>query len=110
MSQNTRALIPSDMVSHYTGIPCEICGWVFKHKNKSRERREHLAMKHYLEQIETDLAASAKYSCPMCEYIGKDNQEIVRHYTRVHKVLDKYISDDIKAARTIKSRMQNDDE
>ena len=76
-----------------TGRPCEICGFEPKTKNKSRERQDHLAMKHYRERIQADLAAAQNYKCPLCEYIGKDKQTIYRHYTGKHKVTSSWNSD-----------------
>lgn len=76
----------STVPSRSTGRPCEICGFEPKTKNKSRERQDHLAMKHYRERIQSDLAAAQNYKCPLCEYIGKDKQTIYRHYTGKHKV------------------------
>ena len=62
-----------------TGRPCELCGFEPKTKNKSRERQDHLAMKHYRERIQADLTASTNFSCPMCDYVGKDKQTIYRY-------------------------------
>ena len=61
-----------------TGRPCELCGFEPKTKNKSRERQDHLAMKHYRDRIQADLTASTNFSCPLCEYVGKDKQTIYR--------------------------------
>ena len=35
----------------------------------------------------------------MCEYVGKDKQTIYRHYTGKHKVVEQYLSDDIREGR-----------
>jgi hypothetical protein len=78
----TNGLVPN----RSTGRPCEICGFEPKTKNKSRERQDHLAMKHYRERIQADLATTDSYRCPLCEYNGKDKQTIYRHYTGKHKV------------------------
>merc|ERR1719266_2608982 len=97
----TSAMMPSAMVSQSrsTGRPCELCGFEPKTKNKSRERQDHLAMKHYRDRIQADLTASTNFSCPMCEYVGKDKQTIYRHYTGKHKVVEQYLSDDIREGR-----------
>ena len=81
------------------GNTCELCGFEPKTKNKSRERQDHLAMKHYRERIQADLTASTNFSCPLCEYIGKDKQTIYRHYTGKHKVVEQYLAQDIEAGR-----------
>ena len=84
--QTSNLATPSTVPNRSTGRPCEICGFEPKTKNKSRERQDHLAMKHYRERIQSDLAAAQNYKCPLCEYIGKDKQTIYRHYTGKHKV------------------------
>ena len=35
----------------------------------------------------------------MCDYVGKDKQTIYRHYTGKHKVVEQYLSDDIREGR-----------
>ncbi len=82
-----------------TGRPCELCGFEPKTKNKSRERQDHLAMKHYRDRIQNDLTASTNFSCPLCNYVGKDKQTIYRHYTGKHKVVEQYLAEDIAAGR-----------
>ena len=69
------------LLNKATGRPCEICGFEPKTKNKSRERQDHLAMKHYRERIQNDLSTVKNFVCPLCEYVGKDKQTIYRHYT-----------------------------
>ena len=84
-----------------TGRPCEICGFEPKTKNKSRERQDHLAMKHYRDRIQSDLANVENFVCPLCEYVGKDKQTIYRHYTGKHKVVEQYLADDIASGKVI---------
>merc|ERR1719219_815540 len=84
-----------------TGRPCELCGFEPKTKNKSRERQDHLAMKHYRDRIQADLTASTNFSCPLCSYVGKDKQTIYRHYTGKHKVVEQYLSEDIANGRVV---------
>ncbi len=85
-----------------TGRPCEICGYEPKTKNKSRERQDHLAMKHYRQRIEEDLKdVTSNYKCPICEYVGKDKQTIYRHYTGKHKVVESYLQADIDSGKVI---------
>ena len=90
---------PEKVQNRSTGRPCELCGFEPKTKNKSRERQDHLAMKHYRERIQADLTASTNFSCPLCEYVGKDKQTIYRHYTGKHKVVEQYLAQDIEAGR-----------
>merc|ERR1719270_1134763 len=87
--------------SRSTGRPCELCGFEPKTKNKSRERQDHLAMKHYRDRIQADLTASTNFSCPLCEYVGKDKQTIYRHYTGKHKVVEQYLAQDIANGRVV---------
>merc|ERR1719361_1331092 len=84
-----------------TGRPCEICGFEPKTKNKSRERQDHLAMKHYRERIQSDLTEVTNFQCPLCDYVGKDKQTIYRHYTGKHKVVEQYLADDIRDGKVI---------
>ena len=56
-------------------------------------------MKHYRERIQSDLTASTNFSCPLCDYVGKDKQTIYRHYTGKHKVVEQYLAEDIAAGR-----------
>merc|ERR1719450_314393 len=84
-----------------TGRPCEICGFEPKTKNKSRERQDHLAMKHYRERIQADLTEVTNFQCPLCDYVGKDKQTIYRHYTGKHKVVEQYLADDIASGKII---------
>ena len=84
-----------------TGRPCEICGFEPKTKNKSRERQDHLAMKHYRERIQADLTEVTNFQCPLCDYVGKDKQTIYRHYTGKHKVVEQYLADDIRDGKVI---------
>ena len=81
--------------------PCEICGYEPKTKNKSRERSDHLAMKHYKERIEQDLAKIKDLKCPLCDFKGKDRQTIHRHYTGKHRVVENYLIEDIRNGRVL---------
>ncbi|CAB4068537.1 KDM3 [Lepeophtheirus salmonis] len=83
------------------GRPCEICGYEPKTKNKSRERQDHLAMKHYKDRIVADLSKIEQFHCPLCDYIGKDKQTIHRHYTGKHKVVEKYLAEDLASRKVI---------
>ncbi len=83
------------------GRPCEICGYEPKTKNKSRERSDHLAMKHYKERIERDLAQIVDQTCPICGFRGKDKQTIYRHYTGKHRVVEKYLADDLASGKVV---------
>ena len=77
---------------------CELCGFEPKTKNKSRERRDHLAKKHYRERIQKELWDNYP-SCPLCEYVGKDRYTTYRHYIDKHNVVEQYLDRDIRAGR-----------
>eukprot|EP00090_Calanus_glacialis_P045788 TRINITY_DN8723_c0_g1_i3.p1 TRINITY_DN8723_c0_g1~~TRINITY_DN8723_c0_g1_i3.p1 ORF type:complete len:711 (-),score=171.69 TRINITY_DN8723_c0_g1_i3:148-2280(-) len=72
---------------------CELCGFVPYTKNKYREKQDHLAKFHFKERIEAVLPTSRPYSCPDtdCEYLGKDKQDILRHYTGKHNILKMWV-------------------
>ena len=77
------------------GHVCEICGFQPKSGTKSRERLEHMARKHFKARIDRELSQSSGVNtCPLCEYVGKCKQELIRHYTRRHKVLERYMAED----------------
>ena len=77
------------------GHVCEICGFEPKSGTKSRERLEHMARKHFKARIDRELSQSSGVNtCPLCEYVGKCKQELIRHYTRRHKVLERYLVED----------------
>ena len=87
--------------------PCEICGYEPKkeEKHKSRARRDHLATKHYGARIEKDLGLSKgpanTYSCPLCSYVGKNKPSLYWHYTKWHKVLERYLAEDIATGKVV---------
>ena len=114
-SENAAAVVPStsnlptisarnvvkEGKKNNTGRPCEICGYEPKTKNKSRERSDHLTMKHYKEQIDRDLAQIKDLTCPICGYKGRDKQAIHRHYTGKHRVVEQYLENDIASGKVI---------
>ena len=86
---------------------CEICGYELKTKNQTRERQDHLATKHYGARITKDLNLNNKsvfandYRCPICDYACTDRTSLCRHYTRRHKVLEKYLAEDIATGKVV---------
>merc|ERR1719334_3017259 len=72
---------------------CEICGFVPYTKNKYREKQDHLAKFHFKERIDEVLPTSRPYICPDvdCTYLGKDKQDILRHYTGKHNILKMWV-------------------
>ena len=72
---------------------CDICGFEPYTKNKYREKQDHLAKNHFKERIEALLPLTSPYTCPneSCEYLGKDKQDIQRHYTGKHNILKMWV-------------------
>ena len=71
---------------------CELCGFEPKTKNKSRERMDHLAMKHFRDQMISELRKDLPMRCPRCDsFESKDRQQLFRHMISKHKVLDHYL-------------------
>lgn len=77
---------------------CEICGFVPYTKNKYREKQDHLAKFHFKERIDLVLPTSRPYLCPDadCSYLGKDKQDILRHYTGKHNILKMWVDSFIR--------------
>ena len=79
---------------------CQICGLECKTRY---HLRNHLADNHYRERIKFDLAkflpnlGNYDFSCPLCEYVGNNQQNIYSHYIVKHKVVEQYLAQDIKA-------------
>ena len=72
---------------------CELCGFEPKTKNKSRERMDHLAMKHFRDQMISELRKDKPMKCPRCDvFESKDRQQLFRHMISKHKVLDFYLA------------------
>ena len=105
-SSSTRT---TQVIKSSSGRPCEICGFEPKTKNKSRERQDHLAMKHYKERIAADLATIKQFHCPVCDYVGKDKQTIYRHYTGKHKVVEGYLAEDLASGKIVPINNTNND-
>ena len=76
---------------------CELCGFEPRTKNKSRERMDHLAMKHFREQMISELRKDKPMNCPRCDnFESKDRQQLFRHMISKHKVLDFYLAASIE--------------
>ncbi len=72
---------------------CELCGFEPRTKNKSRERMDHLAMKHFRDQMISELRKDKPMKCPRCDqFESKDRQQLFRHMISKHKVLDFYVA------------------
>ena len=77
---------------------CEICGFVPYTKNKYREKQDHLAKFHFKERIDAVMPTTRPYACPdiECNYLGKDKQDVLRHYTGKHNILKMWVDAFIK--------------
>ena len=84
-----------------SGRPCELCGFESKKikHNKKIERQHHLYHMHYKARIEFDLRNRSNFFCPLCPYIGKNKWLLTDHYICDHKVVEKYLSQDIATGR-----------
>ena len=80
---------------------CELCGFEPKTKNKSRERMDHLAMKHFRDQMINELRKDKPMKCPRCDvFESKDRQQLFRHMISKPKVLDYYLADAIEKMKS----------
>ena len=53
---------------------------------------DHLAMKHFRDQMISELRKDAPLRCPRCnDFESKDRQQLFRHMISKHKVLDHYL-------------------
>ena len=77
---------------------CDICGFQPYTKNKYREKQDHLTKNHFKERIERLLPLTSPYRCPdtTCDYLGKDKQDIQRHYTGKHNILKMWVEEFLK--------------
>jgi len=87
--------LPNNVDGYRTGFTCELCGFEPKTKNKYRERKHHLVMKHFKERIDKEIPASEPFTCPTvgCVYIGVNKQSLLRHSIRQHNLLKLFICD-----------------
>jgi len=74
---------------------CELCGFLAKTKNKYREKQDHLMKWHFSRRIDEILPTAGKkpFHCPLCDFLGKDRQCVVRHYTGKHQALDVWMGE-----------------
>ena len=78
---------------------CDICGFVPYTKNKYREKQDHLVKVHFKERLDTMLPQRQPYHCPYqgCEYVGKDKQDVTRHFTGKHNILKVWVDEFIRS-------------
>ena len=87
--------------------PCELCGFDFLHaKNPYQQWIDHFSWKHYRERIEAKLLGSL--CCPLCDFVAKKKHDIYRHFGGKHKMIEKYISEDIANGTFIRSTENQD--
>ena len=87
--------------------PCELCGFVFIHaKNPYQQWMDHFSRKHYKERIEAKLLGSL--CCPLCDFVAKKKHDMYRHFGGKHKMIEKYISEDIANGTFIRSTENQD--
>jgi len=93
MLELSKPALPNNSNGYRTTHTCELCGFEPKTKNKYREKQDHMVMKHFKERIDKLFPTVRPYTCPAesCEFLGKDKQALLRHYTGKHGVLEKYL-------------------
>ena len=92
--------LPKNANGFRTPHTCELCGFEPTTNNKSREKQDHLVMKHFKEQIEKILPHCRPFSCPNteCSFESKSSkQDLLRHYARNHVVLELYLKEALLA-------------
>ena len=87
--------LPKNANGFRTPHTCELCGFEPSSNNKYWEKKDHLVMKHFKEQIVMILPHCRPYNCPNtgCSFEGKDKQDLRRHYTSNHDVLEFYLKE-----------------
>ena len=88
---------------------CEICGFVPYTKNKYREKQDHLAKFHFKERIDAVMPTTRPYACPdlECNYLGKDKQDVLRHYTGKHNILKMWVDSFLREQAGLLASSQN---
>ena len=76
-------------------IECELCDFEPSTQNKYRERRDHLVREHFYDKIDKILPQCKPYNCPQndCVFVGKDKQDVMRHFTCIHDILKKCLNE-----------------
>ena len=89
---------------------CEICGFVGSTKNKYRERLDHLANVHFKERLEAVIPKARPYACPALEgsVVGKDKQDVLRHYTVKHNTLKLWVDEYICKRSSLSKEMMEE--
>ena len=86
--------------SWFSERPCELCGFKGGYKTSGFiKRQHHLYHMHYKAKIDADLKDIIDFTCPLCPYIGKSHWLLNDHYICTHRVVEKYLSEDIAAGR-----------
>jgi len=86
-NNHPRPILPSTHI-------CELCGYEPKLKNKSRERRDHMAHEHFKQKLLSELRKDKPLNCSRCEvFVGKDKLNLFRHMMSSHNVLDQYLAE-----------------
>ena len=71
-------------------IECPICQTSFL---TSPNFLRHLTDNHFYDQLCSDLTNIKPFSCPLCNFEGKDRKMLVHHYGISHKVVLKLMND-----------------
>ena len=91
---------------------CELCGFLFNSKNKTRERHYHLYSQHFKEKFNQEIVIpkNPPFSCSWndCELQYNSRLGLLVHCFSRHKILDKYLKDELKNVQDSTSRNTED--
>ena len=91
-------------------IECEICGFVGSTTNQYREKLDHLANSHFKERLEAVIPKTRPYACPAldCSIMGKDRQDVLRHYTGKHNTIKMWVDEYICKQGSLPNEMMEE--
>ena len=75
---------------------CELCGYIPKWKNNQHhEKTDHLYNVHFKKEVDKIIPKCSPWNCPEinCSYVGKEKQNIIRHYMCTHFDLKQYLNE-----------------
>lgn len=89
--------LPNNVDGYRTTFTCELCGFEPKTKNKYRERKHHLVLKHFRARIDEEIPTAEPFLCPSrgCKYLGTNKQSLLRHSIKQHNLLKMLISESL---------------
>ena len=80
-------------------VKCELCDFVFKHKNSRNTihnlgfvKRRHMINMHFKDQLNAILPQTYPFQCPECDYEGEVKSHLFGHYLNKHDLYDKFLA------------------